>query len=69
MSSDQLEKSSVSTGIIRSIPRGHSIQNQWFDKNSFGVNRVSYLSNLTPLRGIAALLTVIFHIDIFWDGR
>lgn len=24
----------------------------------------SYLSNLTPLRGIAALLTVIFHVDL-----
>ena len=23
-----------------------------------------YLSNLTPLRGIAALLTVLFHVDI-----
>lgn len=25
----------------------------------------AYLSNLTPLRGIAALLTVIFHVDLF----
>lgn len=25
----------------------------------------SYLSNLTPLRGIAALITVIFHVDLF----
>ena len=25
---------------------------------------VNYLSNLTPLRGIAALLTVIFHVNI-----
>jgi peptidoglycan/LPS O-acetylase OafA/YrhL len=24
----------------------------------------TYLSNLTPLRGIAALLTVIFHVDL-----
>ena len=23
-----------------------------------------YLANLTPLRGIAALLTVIFHVDL-----
>jgi peptidoglycan/LPS O-acetylase OafA/YrhL len=28
-------------------------------------NRASYLTNLTPMRGIAALLTVIFHIDLF----
>lgn len=26
---------------------------------------ISYLPNLTPLRGIAALLTVIFHIDLY----
>ena len=25
----------------------------------------AYLTNLTPLRGIAALLTVIFHVDLF----
>ncbi len=25
----------------------------------------AYLSNLTPLRGIAALLTVVFHVDLF----
>jgi peptidoglycan/LPS O-acetylase OafA/YrhL len=31
-------------------------------------NRVAYLSNLTPMRGIAALLTVIFHIDLFMGG-
>ena len=24
----------------------------------------TYLANLTPLRGIAALLTVIFHVDL-----
>lgn len=24
----------------------------------------TYLSNLTPIRGIAALLTVIFHVDL-----
>jgi peptidoglycan/LPS O-acetylase OafA/YrhL len=29
---------------------------------------VSYLSNLTPLRGIAALLTVIFHVDLMLGG-
>ena len=28
----------------------------------------NYLSNLTPLRGIAALLTVIFHVDLFMGG-
>src|SRR4030095_14906992 len=28
-------------------------------------DRISYLTNLTPMRGIAALLTVIFHIDLF----
>ena len=69
MSSDQLEKSSLSSGIVRSIPHDNLIQNHLIDKNSFRVNRVSYLSNLTPLRGIAALLTVIFHIDIFlgWE--
>ena len=31
-------------------------------------SRVSYLTNLTPMRGIAALLTVIFHIDLFTGG-
>jgi peptidoglycan/LPS O-acetylase OafA/YrhL len=30
---------------------------------------VSYLSNLTPLRGIAALLTVIFHTNILLSNR
>ena len=28
----------------------------------------AYLSNLTPLRGIAALLTVIFHVDLMVGG-
>ena len=28
----------------------------------------TYLSNLTPLRGIAAILTVIFHEDLFLGG-
>jgi peptidoglycan/LPS O-acetylase OafA/YrhL len=28
----------------------------------------TYLSNLTPLRGIAALLTVIFHVDLMVGG-
>lgn len=28
----------------------------------------TYLSNLTPLRGIAALLTVIFHVDLMLGG-
>ncbi len=28
----------------------------------------TYLSNLTPLRGIAAILTVIFHVDLFLGG-
>lgn len=65
MSSEQLEKSSVSTGTLLSFPRGKSTQNLSFDNNPYRVNRISYLSNLTPLRGIAALLTVIFHIDIF----
>ncbi|TAE48673.1 MAG: acyltransferase, partial [Bacteroidetes bacterium] len=27
--------------------------------------KTPYLSNLTPLRGIAAMLTVIFHVDLF----
>lgn len=27
-----------------------------------------YLSNLTPLRGIAALLTVVFHVDLMMGG-
>src|SRR5207344_165994 len=35
--------------------------------NSF-MKSASYLSNLTPLRGIAALLTVIFHVDLFMGG-
>jgi peptidoglycan/LPS O-acetylase OafA/YrhL len=64
-----LEKSSVSTGILKSLPRGNAAQNHLVDKNPLRGNRISYLSNLTPLRGIAALLTVIFHIDIFlgWE--
>ena len=28
------------------------------------MNTNKYLSNLTPLRGIAALLTVLFHVDL-----
>ena len=32
------------------------------------MNTKNYLSNLTPLRGIAALLTVIFHLDLFLGG-
>ncbi len=28
------------------------------------MKKIGYLSNLTPLRGIAALLTVIYHIDL-----
>jgi peptidoglycan/LPS O-acetylase OafA/YrhL len=27
-----------------------------------------YLSNLTPLRGIAAILTIVFHIDLMVGG-
>src|ERR1700748_1364804 len=69
MSSEQLEKSSVTTGILVNLPRGSATQNHLIDKNPLRVNRIAYLSNLTPLRGIAALLTVIFHIDIFlgWE--
>ena len=29
---------------------------------------IQYLSNLTPLRGIAALLTVVFHVDLMIGG-
>ncbi|MEI6410138.1 MAG: acyltransferase [Bacteroidota bacterium] len=29
---------------------------------------IAYLSNLTPVRGIAALLTVIFHVDLMIGG-
>jgi len=32
------------------------------------VKSATYLSNLTPLRGIAAILTVIFHEDLFLGG-
>lgn len=28
----------------------------------------TYLSNLTPLRGIAALIVLFFHFDLFWGG-
>ena len=28
------------------------------------MNTPKYLNNLTPMRGIAALLTVIFHVDL-----
>jgi|SRR5450432_357147 peptidoglycan/LPS O-acetylase OafA/YrhL len=34
-------------------------------ENPLRTSRVSYLTNLTPMRGIAALLTVIFHVDLF----
>ncbi len=27
-----------------------------------------YLTNLTPLRGLAALLTVIYHVDLMIGG-
>ena len=27
-----------------------------------------YLNNLTPMRGVAALLTVIFHVDLMIGG-
>ena len=37
-------------------------------ENPLRGGRVSYLSNLTPMRGIAALLTVIFHINLFTGG-
>jgi peptidoglycan/LPS O-acetylase OafA/YrhL len=37
-------------------------------ENPLRGSRVSYLTNLTPMRGIAALLTVIFHIDLFMGG-
>ena len=33
--------------------------------NPLRSNQVTYLSNLTPMRGIATLLTVIFHVDLF----
>jgi peptidoglycan/LPS O-acetylase OafA/YrhL len=32
------------------------------------MKQITYLSNLTPLRGIAALLTVIFHVDLMIGG-
>jgi hypothetical protein len=69
MNSEQLDKPSVSTGALLSIPSGNTTQNHLIDKNPFRVNRISYLSSLTPLRGIAAMLTVIFHIDVFlgWE--
>ncbi|HEY2349076.1 MAG TPA: acyltransferase [Puia sp.] len=69
MSSEQLEKSSVSTGVLINIPLGSPNRRHLSDKNHFTIKPVSYLSNLTPMRGIAALLTVIFHIDIFlgWE--
>jgi peptidoglycan/LPS O-acetylase OafA/YrhL len=28
----------------------------------------AYLANLTPLRGIAALVVLLFHFDLFWGG-
>ena len=32
------------------------------------VQTPAYLSNLTPLRGIAALIVLLFHFDLFWGG-
>ncbi len=31
-------------------------------------NNQTYLANLTPLRGIAALIVLLFHFDLFWGG-
>ena len=31
-------------------------------------NTPGYLANLTPLRGIAALIVLLFHFDLFWGG-
>ncbi len=32
------------------------------------MKKITFLSNLTPLRGIAALLTVIYHVDLMIGG-
>ena len=53
--------------MLLSFPQGNLIPDNLTEENPLRTDRVSYLSNLTPLRGIAALLTVIFHINIvFW---
>jgi peptidoglycan/LPS O-acetylase OafA/YrhL len=53
--------------MLLSFPQGNLIPDNLMEENPLRTDRVSYLSNLTPLRGIAALLTVIFHINIvFW---
>lgn len=64
MNSEQLETSSKARGTLLSIPQDNLIPNYYTEENPLRTDRVSYLSNLTPLRGIAALLTVIFHINI-----
>lgn len=37
-------------------------------KHKHTMKKIAYLSNLTPLRGIAALLTVIYHVDLMIGG-
>jgi peptidoglycan/LPS O-acetylase OafA/YrhL len=64
MDSEQLETSSKAKGKLFPLPQDNLILNSFAGENPLRTERVSYLSNLTPLRGIAALLTVIFHINI-----
>src|SRR5216683_6430 len=65
MSSGQLEKPAGATGILLDLPMGNTVHHNLMAENPLLGNRMSYLSNLTPMRGIAALLTVIFHINFF----
>jgi peptidoglycan/LPS O-acetylase OafA/YrhL len=67
MSSEQFKTSTKANGTLFPFPQEHLIRKNFMDENPLRTERVSYLSNLTPVRGIAALLTVIFHINIvFW---
>lgn len=35
---------------------------------SYTITSPTYLANLTPLRGIAALIVLFFHFDLYWSG-
>ena len=67
MSSERLKTSTRANGTLFPFPQEYLIRKNFAEENSLRSEGVSYLSNLTPMRGIAALLTVIFHINIvFW---
>ena len=50
------------------ILQNFSIQTASNDVSTKNAIRTTYLNNLTPLRGIAALLTVLYHIDLMFGA-